>query len=188
MKWLAEKYLKWRGWEFTGEVPDIPRLVIIGAPHTTNWDFIAFLAALRHYDMAVKFIGKHTLFRWPFGYFFRSVGGIPVDRSRPGGLVKQVVDALEEEKRAVLVMAPEGTRSPAPYWKDGFLRIADGLGAPVLFASIDFPSKMVGMGPLVRFEGDVTSFMDTVRVHYADKEGLHHEGKGPICIKSELAG
>ncbi len=67
MKWLADKYLQWRGWTFLGRLPDIPKMIIVGAPHTTNWDFVLFLAGLRRYDFSAAFIGKHTLFRWPFG-------------------------------------------------------------------------------------------------------------------------
>ena len=71
MKWLADKYLKLRGWTFVGELPDLQKMIIIGAPHTSNWDFVLFLGALVQFDMKVTYIGKHTLFRWPFGWLFR---------------------------------------------------------------------------------------------------------------------
>ncbi len=186
MTWLAEKFLKMMGWEFTGSVPDLPRLIIIGAPHTTNWDFIVYLGALRHYRIGASFIGKHTLFRWPLGYFFRKWGGIPVDRSKPSGLVDQVVDAIDKSEKMILVMAPEGTRRAAPFWKSGFLNIAARAGAPILLAYIDFPTKRAGMGPLIEFDGDVSRFMDRCREFYADKRGLDEGKKGPVVTREEL--
>jgi 1-acyl-sn-glycerol-3-phosphate acyltransferase len=183
--WIAEKILKLRGWQFSGAVPDIPKLMIIGAPHTTNWDFWVYLGALRHYRIRASYIGKHTLFRWPFGYFFRKWGGIPVDRSKPGGLVEQVVDAIDRSERMILVLAPEGTRKAAPFWKSGFLHIAASARIPILLAYIDFPTKRAGMGPLIEYDGDASAFMDRCREFYADKRGLHDQ-KGPVALRDEL--
>ena len=101
-------------------------MVIIGAPHTTNWDFILFLGALHYLKIHANYIAKHTLFRWPFNYFFNALGGIPVDRSKPGGIINQVAEAFYAADAMVLVVAPEGTRSAAPRWKSGFLRIRRG--------------------------------------------------------------
>jgi len=184
--WLADKLLKLSGWRFSGTLPDLPKLIIIGAPHTTNWDFIIYLGALHHYRMKASFIGKHTLFRWPFGYFFRWLGGIPVDRSKPGGLVQQVVDAVARAERMILVMAPEGTRKAAPYWKSGFLQIAAKADIPIVLGYVDFPNRLAGLGPLLIVDEDATQFMDQARSFYADKQGLHAEGKGPVRVREEV--
>jgi 1-acyl-sn-glycerol-3-phosphate acyltransferase len=184
--WLVDKLLKLRGWSFTGELPDLPKLMVIGAPHTTNWDFVIFLGALHHYRMKASFIGKHTLFRWPFGYFFRWLGGIPVDRTKPGGQVQQVVDAVNRSNRVILVMAPEGTRKAAPQWKSGFLHIAANADLPIVLGYVDYPNRRAGMGPVVSFDGDPSGFMDDARRFYADKQGLHPEGKGPVQVREEL--
>jgi len=185
VNWLAYKLLQIRGWEFTGKLPDLPKLIIIGAPHTSNWDFIIYLGALHHYRMKASFIGKHTLFRWPFGYLFRWLGGIPVDRTRSTGIVQQVVDAIEQCDRMILVMAPEGTRLAAPFWKSGFLQIAAQAGVPISLGYVDFPNRRAGIGPLLCFAGDVTGFMDEARSFYADRQGLHPEGKGPVRVREE---
>lgn len=185
MKWLAYRYLRLRGWRFIGSLPDIPKLIIVGAPHTTNWDFVLFLATLHNYEMKVKFIGKHTLFRWPFGYFFQFFGGIPVDRSKPGGIVAQVKSAFDSVDQMILVMAPEGTRKPAPHWKSGFLKIAEMTGAPVLLAGVDYPNRQVTLGPSIHVGDDTNAFMDQARLFYADKTGLHPEGQGPVSVRDE---
>lgn len=185
MKWLAYRYLRLRGWGFEGKVPDLPKMIIVGAPHTSNWDFIAFLAALHHFRLKVRFLGKHTLFRWPFGYLFRGLGGIPVDRSRPGGIVAQVADVFDASHEMILVIAPEGTRKPAPYWKSGFIKMAEAARVPVVLAAVDYPRRRVVIGPAFSLDEGVRLFMDHARSFYADKEGSHPEGKGPVRVREE---
>jgi len=182
VKWLSHRVLRARGWSFRGEIPDIPKMVIIGAPHTSNWDFILFLAALHHFEVRVHYLAKHTLFRWPFGYLFRALGGIAVDRSRPGGIVRQVKEVFDSEERMILVVAPEGTRKAAPKWKSGFIEIAEHTGVPVVLAGVDYSSRVLTLGPTVEVGPDRTAFMDRVRVFYSDKEGLHRDQKGPIRL------
>jgi 1-acyl-sn-glycerol-3-phosphate acyltransferase len=191
VKWLAYRWFKLFGWTFVGDFPENPKLIAVGAPHTTNWDFIAFLAALHFWDFKASFIGKHTLFRWPFGYFFRFFGGIPVDRSKPGGVVRQVAEAFDMADEMILVLAPEGTRRAAPTWKSGFLQIAEAVGVPIVFVSIDYPKREITIGPLVEYKGDladgrdVAELMDTARAFYSDKAGLRSEGKGPVRLEDE---
>jgi 1-acyl-sn-glycerol-3-phosphate acyltransferase len=156
---LAEKWLKWRGWRFVGEMPELDKMIIIGAPHTSNWDFVAYLAAIRHWRFSPRFVGKHTLFRWPFGYFFRRFGGIPVDRTRPGGMVGQVAEE--------------------------FIRIAAEAGVPILPVYIHFPRKEVVLGSLISFEGDETALMEELRRFYEAGEGKDGEGKGPVRLEKE---
>jgi 1-acyl-sn-glycerol-3-phosphate acyltransferase len=185
MKWLSCRVLTAIGWRFEGQVPDLPKMVIIGAPHTSNWDFALFLAALHHYRLKVRFLGKHTLFRWPLGYFFRRWGGIPVDRTKGGGVVAQVKQAFDEAEKMILVIAPEGTRKAAPRWKSGFAEIAERADVPVVFAGVDGPGKTLVIGPAHRVGADRTGFMDRVRAFYNDKEGINPKGKGPVRIGTE---
>jgi 1-acyl-sn-glycerol-3-phosphate acyltransferase len=185
MRWLAELYLRLRGWEFVGEVPDIPKMIIVGGPHTSNWDFVVFLGAIRHWHISPRYIGKHTLFRWPAGWFFRRMGGIPVDRGRPGGLVGQVADAFAANDRLILVISPEGTRRAVPYWKSGFVKIAEKAKVPIVPAFISYENKEVGLGSPIRFTGDEGVLMDQIRSFVRHGDGLHPEGKGPVRLKDE---
>lgn len=185
MTWIVERWLTWRGWRFIGELPDLDHMVIIGAPHTSNWDFFLYLGAVRHWRMSPHFVGKHTLFRWPFGWFFRALGGIPVDRSRPGGMVGQVAEQFARSERFILVMAPEGTRKEAPYWKSGFVRIAEASGAPIVPARVDMPAKTVTMGEPITFDGDEKTLMDRLREFYVPARGKNDRGKGPVRLKEE---
>lgn len=186
MKWLAHRLLALRGWIFCGVVPPLPKMVVLGAPHTSNWDFIVFLAALHHYEIRVRYLGKHTLFRGPFRYFFEATGGIGVDRSRSQGVVAKVAESFEAVDSMILVIAPEGTRDAVRWWKSGFLEIADAADVPVVFAGIDYPRKVVTVGPALEFDGDISSFMDRAREFYSDKRGLHPELESPIALREEL--
>ena len=185
MTWLAEKWLKWRGWKFIGEMPDLAKMILIGAPHTSNWDFVLYLGAIRHWRISPRFVGKHTLFRWPFGYFFWKFGGIPVDRDQPGGMVGQVVEEFETSPRMVLVVAPEGTRKAAPYWKSGFARIATAAQVPIVPVVLDFPAKTLVVGDPIFYFGDEKALMDQLRVFFEPGVGKDGAGKGPVRLKEE---
>lgn len=163
----------------------MPKLVVIGAPHTSNWDFVFFLAVTYFFDMHARFIGKHTLFRWPMGVLMRRWGGIPVRRDAPEGLVAQTVAAIDEADEAALVIAPEGTRSWTPYWKSGFYRIARAAGIPIALAYLDYPNKRAGIGPLLHPTGDVAADMDRIRAFYADKTGRKPDQQGPVRLREE---
>jgi hypothetical protein len=160
-------------------------MVIVGAPHTSNWDFFLFLAVLHHFDVNVRFLAKHTLFRQPLGFMFRKVGGIPVDRSQPGGVVGQVERALESQSRMILVVAPEGTRDAAPKWKSGFVEIAERAGVPVVLAGVSRVDKSITISSEIDVGADRIRFMDQVRAFYADKDGINPSGKGPIRLGDE---
>ncbi len=185
MTWLAYRYLRLRGWTFQGSLPNVDKMIVIGGPHTTNWDFVAFLAARWAYKLDARFLAKRGLFRWPFGYLFTALGGIPVGGSRPGGVVGQVAKVFEEAGQITLVIAPEGTRASVPYWRSGFLNIAEATSAPIVLAAVDFPRREITIGPAIEYRGDVSGFMDQARNFYADKEGLYPELKGPVQVRDE---
>lgn len=185
MRWLSYRFFTALGWRVRGELPDIPKMVVIGAPHTSNWDFFIFLAAIYHFDIKVRFLAKHTLFRWPFGWMFRKVGGIPVERSSTGGMVGQVTEAFDSAEEMILVIAPEGTRKAADSWKSGFVKIAEVARVPVVFAGVDGASKTLRIGPAEEVGPNREEFMDRVRAFHADLGGLRPVGKGPVRLSSE---
>lgn len=187
MKWLSYQVCRALGWRFEGVVPDVPKMVIVGAPHTSNWDFLLFLAALHYFDLHVKFLGKHTLFRWPFGSLFRRWGGIPVDRKRATGVVDQVKEAFDAVTEMTLVIAPEGTRAAAPRWKSGFLEIAERVGVPVVPAGVDGVNKVVRIGPAQPVGLERTELMDRLRGFYAGMGGVRPELAGPVVLAGETA-
>jgi 1-acyl-sn-glycerol-3-phosphate acyltransferase len=150
-----------------GEIPDLPKFVIAVAPHTSNWDFIVGAGAMFALDLRLTFIGKHTLFRAPLGGLMRWMGGIPVDRSAPHGLVGEAVKAFEGVERRVLAIAPEGTRRRVERFKSGFLHIARGARVPVLLATFDWGARRVRLGPLFHPGEDVEADLRDIEAFYA---------------------
>lgn len=152
------------GWTIAGNLPPDRKFVIMGASHTSNWDFLVFLGAVHALGRKVHFIGKHSLFRWPLGGFMRALGGIPVDRSARQDLVTQVVDQFAAHDDFILVIAPEGTRSRTREWKTGFYQIALRAGVPIVAAGPDYPTRRGVFGPLIRPTG---SYADDLRPAFA---------------------
>lgn len=159
IRWLLLLWFRCGGWTISGTLPPDPKFVIMGASHTSNWDFLVFLGAVHSVGRKIHFIGKHSLFRWPMGGFMRALGGIPVDRSAPQDLVSQVVAQFDAHEDFILVVAPEGTRSRTSEWKTGFYQIALKAGVPILAAGPDFPTRRAVFGPVIRPTGDYAEDM-----------------------------
>jgi 1-acyl-sn-glycerol-3-phosphate acyltransferase len=158
-------------WRIEGEVPDLPKFVVAVAPHTSNWDFVVGMAAMFALDLRLSFIGKHTLFRWPFGPVLRWMGGIPVDRASPHGVVGDAVRAFEGVEQRVLAIAPEGTRRRVERFRSGFLHIARGARVPILLASLDYGTRCVRFGPLLEPGADLDQELRRVEAFFATVPG-----------------
>src|SRR6478736_6339127 len=115
-----------RGWHIEGTPPADRKFILVGAPHTSNWDFAVFLGATDDLGIHPSFIGKQSLFSWPMRRFMFDMGGIPVDRTRRSNYVEQVVAEFAKRDELALVIAPEGTRDSDGRWKSGFYHIAIG--------------------------------------------------------------
>ena len=139
--------LKLLGWRVEGEIPAKPRMVAIVAPHTSNWDFAVGIAARYALRLDASWLGKHTLFRPPFGGIMRRWGGVPVDRSAAHNVVAQTTATFSSRPRVFLVIAPEGTRKQVSRWKTGFWHIAKGAGVPILPIAFDWGSRVIHILP-----------------------------------------
>lgn len=170
---LARTSLHLTGWKVEGRFPDMPKFVVIGAPHTSNWDFMMFLAVIFQQRANVRFMGKAELFNNPFGWFFYWCGGIPVDRSKPQGLVEQMVQACQKSDHFVLTIAPEGTRDKVREWKRGFYHIAKNSGIPVVMAIVDGVRKVVGIGQIFNPTDDIEADMKVIQGFFAGMVGIN---------------
>ncbi len=188
MYWVARLWMWVFGWETVGDPPQHPKAVIIAAPHTTNWDLPHMLAAALVFRLRISWMGKHTLFKAPFAWFMRFLGGVPVDRRAPGGLVKQVADTLTHTDKLFLAVPPSGTRGRKDLWKSGFYWIAHTAQVPVVCGYLDYKRKQACLGFSFMPSGDVKADMDKVRAFYDGIEGKHPEKQNPILLKEELPG
>ena len=125
-RWFGRSLLRLGGWRVVGEIPDIPRLVLIAAPHSSNWDGIWGMAAKMALGFDVRVLGKDSLFWWPLSIVLHRLGVIPLDRANPRGVVEQAVQLIGNSPKLWFALAPEGTRKPVKEWKGGFLKIAHG--------------------------------------------------------------
>ncbi|MEW6400743.1 MAG: lysophospholipid acyltransferase family protein [Chloroflexota bacterium] len=173
LRLLTTLSLRLLGWRVEGRLPDIPKFIVIGAPHTSNWDFVLFLALAFSLRANPKYMGKAELFRWPFSGFFRWCGGIPVDRSKSTGLVEQTVEAMNQAKEFILVITPEGTRGKVRAWKSGFYHIAKQAGIPIALGFIDRPRKAVGIGPTVTLTEEMDADIRSIQSFYTGMVGIN---------------
>ncbi|HKJ15013.1 MAG TPA: 1-acyl-sn-glycerol-3-phosphate acyltransferase [Desulfobulbales bacterium] len=184
MQAIARFILRIFGWQAELAVQMVARCVLVGAPHTTNWDFP--LAILGMAAMGIKFnwVAKHTLFRWPLGIFMRSLGGIPLDRDTGGaGFALKAVESFHELDRFILAIAPEGTRYKTDYWKAGFYKIALKSGVPIALGFVDYKKKKIGIGKLFMPSGDRNKDFLLIKDFYSDKSGKYPEKQGEVRLR-----
>jgi 1-acyl-sn-glycerol-3-phosphate acyltransferase len=151
---LAHRLLGLGGWRVEGALPDEPRFVIIVAPHTSNWDFLIGVLAMFAVGVRLNWLGKHTLFRFPFAPLLRWLGGEPIDRSTNRGTVEVAIERFRRRPQWVLGLTPEGTRKRVEQWRTGFHQIAVGAGVPIVPVTIDYRRRVLGLGAPFRPVGD----------------------------------
>ena len=184
---LANAFLRLNGWQVDGSRPDVPSFVMVGAPHTSNWDLAYFLAFMGVLGVRAHFMGKHTLFCGPLGPVFRALGGIPIRRHVRENVTQQMVAAFRADPTLVLAVPAEGTRSYVSHWKSGFYHIARGAGVPVVPGFLDYTRRRGGLGPPIRLSGDVRADMDRLRAFFVEKRatGKYPELAGRIRLLEE---
>jgi len=173
LHYLMRFFLRAFGWRVEGNLPDLPKYILIGAPHTSNWDFVLFLAVIFALRANVHFMGKAELFRSPIRFFFRFCGGIPVDRKKSTGLVEQMVQACEKSERFILTIAPEGTRHKVHEWKMGFYHIARGAGIPIVMAVVDGAKKTIRVGQIFHPTENMEADMQVIQGFFAKMVGIN---------------
>ena len=176
---------RWKVVKLDHEVPT--PCVVIAGPHTSNWDFFAMIATAALNDVKMRWLGKREMFDGPLGFVFRALGGVSVDREKPGGLVGEMAQLLHDEPDLVVVVPAEGTRDPVEYWKSGFYNIALKADVPIQFTYVDKRTRSSGFGPSFVPTGDVGADMDKVRAFYADKQGIKADRFNVPRLREESA-
>lgn len=184
--WGARFYMFIFHWEKEGKVPDLPKYVMIAAPHTSNWDLVITLILAFVLQIKIYWIGKHTIFKPPFGAISRWLGGIPVDRRQSGDTVAQMVRVFQDQEKFIMVIPPEGTRKKVRYWKTGFYYIAHGAGVPIVLGYVDYKRKVGGIGPAILPTGDIDADMDKIKGFYQGIMGKHNAQWNREGIKINL--
>ncbi|RMF01586.1 MAG: acyltransferase [Chloroflexi bacterium] len=183
--WAGKLWLWAFGWTVTGTLPNHNKYVLIGAPHTSNWDFLFMLAFAAVLRLRVSWMGKDSLFKRPFGGIMRRLGGIPIDRSRSSGMVQGIAQRFAESDRLVLLITVSGTRKKGDYWKSGFYWIAHTAQVPIVCAYLDYEKKEGGLGPTINPTGDVAADMNRIREFYTGIQGKYPELTSRVRLKEE---
>lgn len=173
-QWLLVRVF---GWRIEGMLPNVKKQVVVIAPHTSNWDFIVGLGFIFSLGLRVNFLGKHTIFWWPFGVFLRSIGGIATHRTNAKGMVDDLAEQFADREHMLIGGAPEGTRSKVEKYKTGFMRIATATGAPVVPAALDFAQKAVIIGEPYTPTGDLDVDMQWMQNHFKQFVGKNPENQ-----------
>lgn len=170
MRGLSRWVLRLMGWQAGGMAPaalaQVPKYVLIAAPHTSNWDFPITLMLCFVLEIRVYWMAKASLFAWPIGWLARWLGGIPIDRSASHNTVQNTIDAFARNERLVIIVAPEGTRGKVTHWKTGFYHMAHGAGVPIGLAYLDFRRKVGGIDQMYTTSGDIEADMGNIQQFY----------------------
>lgn len=184
-RWLARTTLQIFGWRIEGGRPPHDQYVMIAAPHTSNWDFPLLILFAAAFNIKIRWLAKHSLFKPPMGWLMRLLGGVPVVRSENQNIVAAMAETFSEQDQLVVVVPTEGTRSYTEYWKSGFYHIAQQADVAIVPSYLDFSQKRGGFGPAIIPKGDIVADMDTLRAFYAPMGGKFPEQSGPIRLKEE---
>lgn len=168
---FAQTILRLFGWRIVGEVPDLPKFVLIGAPHTSNYDFFLTEFAAVALGVDLHFLMKHTVFAGPLDALLRRLGGISVDRSQTKDFVQQSVAEFDRRESFLLAITPEGTRTQVPEWRSGFYYIALGAEVPIVLVKFDYGNKAVRLGPTFYPTGDYETDLIALKALYAGVRG-----------------
>jgi 1-acyl-sn-glycerol-3-phosphate acyltransferase len=163
--------LKLAGWRVESNFPNVPKAMVIVAPHTSNWDWVIGILVVFGLGLRITWLGKHTLFQGPFAWFFYGLGGTPVDRGAAAGIVDQVVAEYGRREQMLYGLAPEGTRSAGSRFRSGYHHIARGADVPLVLAAFDYPSRTLTVGEVFPLSDDVRADSKRLQAWYQQFEG-----------------
>lgn len=175
--WLSQKsartILRLSGWRIEGEIPDLPKFVLVGAPHTSNWDYVMTLLVMGDLQADLHYVIKNSVIEGPFGGVITSLGGISVDRVATEGFVGKMVELFDSNDQFVLAIMPTGTRSAHKEWRSGFYYIALQAGVPVCLVTFDYGNKVMRLGPTIELTGDYEADLAHIQSFYEGVQGKH---------------
>lgn len=167
-RWIGRSILGALGWSFSGKLPNEPKVIFIGAPHTSNWDLIIALAAMMSVSLKCSWMMKKEAFFWPLGGLWKALGGIPIDRSKKSNVTDQMVEWFDKTEKAWLGLTPEGTRSKVNTFKKGYLRMAYAADVPVFIIAVDGVKKQIALDRIWPLTGDIDQDNADIKSYYDD--------------------
>ena len=174
-RYLGILLMRLSGWRIAGNMPDLPKVLMIVAPHTSNWDFFHGFSAYLTLQLDTTWLAKHTVFFWPLGILARRFGGMAIDRSRGGNMVRTCVAEYGRRERMCITITPEGTRKRVPEWKLGFYYIATEANVPIVPVALNYPKRQVVIMPPFFPTGDAAADLPKIKALYSAEMARHPE-------------
>jgi len=182
MKVISKILLKILGWKTIGGVAPENKCIIIGAPHTSSWDFIISWLYYSSLGGVANILMKKEFFFWPLGYLLKAMGGIPIDRSKGANVIRQTIQQFNEREYMHLAISPEGTRKRTKNWKAGFHIIAKEVNIPIYLGSYDWGKKIVTIGDKFELTDNAKEDIKRMKDYYREKGVM---GKFPELFTTE---
>ena len=182
---LSRKFVQLIGWKALVDKPFPAKCVLVGAYHTTNWDFFALLALMATSGTKLYWVGKSSVFRGPFDKIFRALGGIPLNRNNSKGYVQQIAEVYAENRVMRIAISPEGTRRNTQYWRTGFYYMALSANVPIVLVYVDYKRKEIGIGPTIEPSGDINADLTIIADFFSNVTGKYPEKQGEIRLLEE---
>lgn len=181
---VARSLLRLLGWRIEGRLPDAPHMVVIGAPHTSNWDGVISIVTLIALGLDARTMIKDSAFKGLLGRILRWAGAMPIRRGSRDGVIEQCIDAFAEQPSLWLLIAPEGTRKSGAQWKRGFHLIAQGAGVPILPVAADYRKRIVRFGDPLPATGTYEEDLETVLAYIHRWGSARHPDRlsQPLCV------
>ena len=180
LTFFATKILNLTGWQTDVILPKEKKFVLIGAPHTSNWDFPLGMLFFWTINLKIYWVAKIQMFWGPLHYLFTALGGIPVDRKSTTGFIEQIAERFKQTDEMVLTISPEGTRSKTEYWKSGFYHIAVAAGVPICLGYVDHDKKVLGFTEVLYPSGDINADMEIIAEYYNKIKVVRPQNQGPV--------
>ncbi len=172
---VAQTILLLAGWRIRGTLPDRSHFLLVGAPHTSNWDYILTMLTIFALGGDVQYVIKRSFLGPPLGWFFRRLGGIGVERSQSQDFVAQMVREFEQRPHFVLAIMPEGTRSQVTQWRSGFYHIAHLAGVPLVPVIFDYAGRHMRLGPALATTGQYDADLQRIQAYFTGYHGKHRD-------------
>ena len=186
-RFIGEAILKMLGWKITGQLPDEKKVIVLGVPHTSNWDLILALACMQSAGMRFSWMMKKEAFFFPLGPLWKSLGGIPIDRSKKNNVTEQIADWFNENENVYLGITPEGTRSKVDSFRKGYLRMAYAADVPVFIIGLNSERKELVLDRLVELTGDIEADNERIRNYvFSNFLGVNPENQPILEHKTDL--
>ncbi len=175
-RWIGETILKMIGWKIIGQLPNEKKVIIIGAPHTSNWDFIIAMASMLSVGLRFSYMMKKEAFFWPLGWLWKKLGGIPIDRSKKNDVTTQMAEWFEANDNVMLGITPDGTRKKVDRYKKGYLRMSYAANVPIFVIGLDGTNKHVVLDKIIELSGDIDKDNAMVKAYVdANFDGVNSE-------------